>query len=365
MSQSKPESEQPEAVIEERDIQLLRSHPLQEYYFPGEAGADVDELAADILTNGLQQPIEITPDGTIISGHRRRIAMMQLVIQGYEQYLVQEVLVRYDLAANGEDAIKKRFLEENRNRRHLTPMAYAKVSRDIYDSKVGSNQSYADLKQQIAEKFKVDPRTLERWWALLDLPAELHSLIERKQLPQQLGQQLLDYAESQEIQELVELARSGSPDEVKRRARGIVKLRIPPKPRKEKPPKDVLRQWSELSLDMTIHYEAIAELVRQDLGERQKMLYYFRRLKQADLVVQQLLAIVNKSDRLEADELEYRPAIGRRTIPEFMQKTKLDSPPGLDSKAQPPSMRSPPPLQLKPAKKPPPLKLQKRPPAAW
>jgi hypothetical protein len=167
MSESTPETEQPEAVIEEREIQFLRSHPLQNLYFPDEAGADVDELAADILANGLQQRIEITPNGTVISGHRRRLAMMQLVMQGREEFRVQEVVVRYDLAADGGDAIKKRFLEENRNRRHLTPMAYAKVSRDIYDAEVGTNYSDADLKQRIAEKFKVDTRTLERWWALL------------------------------------------------------------------------------------------------------------------------------------------------------------------------------------------------------
>lgn len=364
MSESSPELEQPEAVIEEWEIQFLRSHPLQKFYFSDEAGADVDELAADILANGLQQLIEITPDGTVISGHRRRLAMMQLVMQGREELRVQEVVVRYDLAAEGADAIKRRFLEENRNRRHLTPMAFAAVSRGLYELEIGTRQSDEELKQQIALQYRVSTKTLDRWWALLDLPIELQCLIERKELPQQLGQQLLDYVEPKEIQELVELARSGSPEEVKRRAREIVKERLPVKPRKEKSPEDILMQWLELSFDMTIHYEEIEEILRQNLGELKQILYYYRRARQAELAVQRVLDIVKKNDRLDSDDLEYRPTLGRSSIEDFVEARGADSSGAADSIAQPSAKRTLPPLKLKPAKKLPPLKLQKRPPAA-
>jgi hypothetical protein len=186
-----------------------------------------------------------------------------------------------------------------------------------------------------------------------DLPSELYALIERKELPQQLGQQLLDYAKPEEIQELVKLARSSSPGEVKRRAREIVEERMPPKPLKEKPPEKVFSQFLEICLDMYTDYEAIAELVRQDLGERQQMLLYLRRFKQAEFVAQLLLSIVETSDRLEPDELEYQPSLRRISFKEFLAARRISLTPDTGPAAQPEAKQSLPPL-----------KLRKRPPAA-
>jgi hypothetical protein len=270
-----------------------------------------------------------------------------------------KVLTRYDLAAGGGDAIKKRFLEENRNRRHLTPMSYAVVSRALYEMEIGTGHSDAELKQRIAEKFKINPKTLERWWALLGLPIELQSLIERKELPQQLGLELLDYAEPQEIQELVELARSSPAEVVKQHARQIVNERKPAKPRKEMPPDHVLQQFLESGLDMAVQYEAIAKIVRRDLGERKQMLYCLRRLKYAELVVPLMLDIVTKSERLEADELDFRPTVGRSTIADVLKGPDLLEDVGRASQLMP--KRTLPPLKLRPAKKLLPLKLRKQP----
>jgi hypothetical protein len=374
MSESVPESEQPQAVLEEREIQFLRSHPDQEFYFPDEAGADIGALAADILTNGLQRPIEIIPDGTVISGHRRRLAMMQLLIQGHEQFRFMEVVVRYDLAAEGPEAIKRRFLEENLNRRHLTPMAFAAVSRGLYELGIGTNQSDEQLKQQIAQQYRVITKTLERWWALLDLPIELQSLIERKQLPQGLGQQLLDYAEPQEIEELVELIRSGSPEEVERRARELLKPRIPDKSPKERPPEEIFVEFLESSVATLAEYEAIEDLVRRKLGDYGQMRRWLWQLRKAEFVVQRLLELVKTSDRLTPDDLEFLPTLGRSSIQEL--KTRKAASLAADGPtAQPKPKRTLvpvklvaaknlPPLKLTPAKKLPQLKLKKRPPAA-
>jgi hypothetical protein len=196
----------------------------------------------------------------------------------------------------------------------------------------------------------------------LDLPIELLSLVECKKLTQQLGQQLLDYAEPTEMQELVELARSGPPEAVKIRAREVVKGRIPPKALKEMRPDQVLQEFLEISVDMTIHYDAIAEIVRRDLGNREQMIFYHRRLKEAELGVRVLLSIIEASDRLTADDLAFhRPTLGRGSLEGVLQAMRAicSDDAALNPQAEPkPKL---PPLKLTPAKKLPPLKLQKRP----
>ena len=49
----------------------LRPHPRQSELFRDLSEIEFAFLAGDIKRNGLQQPIEITPDGTVIAGHQR------------------------------------------------------------------------------------------------------------------------------------------------------------------------------------------------------------------------------------------------------------------------------------------------------
>ena len=49
-------------------------------------------------------------------------------------------------------------------------MAFAAVSRGLYELEIGTRKSDEELKQQIAQQYRVSTKTLDRWWALLDLP---------------------------------------------------------------------------------------------------------------------------------------------------------------------------------------------------
>ena len=88
-----------------RDTQIF-AEPLE---------AEIERLARDILSRGLQHPIEITPSGEIIAGRRRWLALLHV---GEESTVC---VVRHDLAAQGEIAVLEHLVNDNIvRRRHST-----------------------------------------------------------------------------------------------------------------------------------------------------------------------------------------------------------------------------------------------------
>ena len=66
--QRQPESNGQPAVIS-WEIGMLKEHPEQAAYFPNESEQADQELAADMQADGLREPVDILPDGTILGGH--------------------------------------------------------------------------------------------------------------------------------------------------------------------------------------------------------------------------------------------------------------------------------------------------------
>src|SRR5438309_2044030 len=56
----------------------LRPHPRQSEFFSGMTELQLKELAKAIQRDGLEQPLEILSDGTVISGHQRLKAVRLL-----------------------------------------------------------------------------------------------------------------------------------------------------------------------------------------------------------------------------------------------------------------------------------------------
>ena len=117
----------PEPVPETRKLSQLKPHPLQAQYFKDLSPGEFTGLADDIRLNGLKQPIEILPDGTIIQGHQRTKVLKHLAKKEHE------VLVRYDLADAEPEVIEREFLSDNLNRRQLGPVARARVATRLFE----------------------------------------------------------------------------------------------------------------------------------------------------------------------------------------------------------------------------------------
>lgn len=257
MSETKPKQLvlRPRAKLEQRWIYDLKPHPKQELFFPEAAAANINDLAADILTNGLNEPLEITPDDRIISGHRRCNVLKKLHAEDHEEFASVQVKVRYDLAALGEEAIERRLLQANLNRRQLTVTEFARVSFNEYQLGKAKKGQQLKLKRSIAEQFNISPKTLERIWRLLKLPLELQRLVDVKKLKMRVALALLKYATPDEIEELRKLAVEGGP--VGRRANKLIARREPLRLRKIDPRK-ILNTSVLTAADLHLHLPKLA-----------------------------------------------------------------------------------------------------------
>ena len=95
----------------------LKDHPKQAEMFGNLPDAEFDAFVADMAENGQDTPVEVLPDGTIITGHQRVRAARKL---GWKEIAV---VVRHDLAAAGPAAVEEHFINDNLLRRQLTPLA--------------------------------------------------------------------------------------------------------------------------------------------------------------------------------------------------------------------------------------------------
>lgn len=137
--------------IEYIDIDLLDGSPDNFYELRG-----IDELAGDIETVGLQQPLLVSPgDGghyTVLSGHRRRAALQMLVKAGRDDLRMVPCI----RSAPGSPALDKlRLLYANAHTRVLTPAELAKqaaLAEDtIYQLKEEGHEFPGRMRELVAE----------------------------------------------------------------------------------------------------------------------------------------------------------------------------------------------------------------------
>jgi len=163
-------------------IRKLRPHPRQADTFPDLGEADLAALAADMKKNGLQHPVEVLPNGTILAGHQRVRAARRL---GWKMI---DVVVRHDLAAAGEAAATTYFINDNRNRRHLSPLG--KVRCEILSIESEYGRPIEDLywedrdkaKAAVAERLGLSVRTVNRYLLALKSPPAVQAAFERGHL---------------------------------------------------------------------------------------------------------------------------------------------------------------------------------------
>lgn len=137
--------------IEYIDIDLLDGNPDNFYELRG-----IDELAGDIETVGLQQPLLVSPgDGghyTVLSGHRRRAALQTLVEAGRDDLRMVPCI----RSSPGSPALDKlRLLYANAHTRVLTPAELAKqaaLAEDtIYQLKEEGHEFPGRMRELVAE----------------------------------------------------------------------------------------------------------------------------------------------------------------------------------------------------------------------
>jgi ParB-like chromosome segregation protein Spo0J len=182
----------PDGTIEWK-LDQLKEHEFQSDVYKPRPQWQIDALAKDMAANGLNEPVEITSDGTIISGHGRVAAAKML---GWKTIRCR---VRADLEAEGPDAVKQRLLEANLNRRHLSKLAQARHYQELLLIERRKTASYVkhedvkgDLRDKLAVQFGTSGRTLDRRLLLLKLPPAVQHAVDDERLPLTLALRLWD-----------------------------------------------------------------------------------------------------------------------------------------------------------------------------
>jgi len=169
----------------------LHAHPRQCVFRP-HTKAEIQALAESMEREGLNCPVEVTPDGKIVCGHGR-VAAAKLL--GWDKITVW---IRRDLAEQGEDAVFRRLVEDNRNRRQLTKLGLGraflalKAQNNAERQEAEKVEAQGDYRDHLGELLGCDGTTAERWARLAVLPAEYDSLIENGLLTQRQADKIVN-----------------------------------------------------------------------------------------------------------------------------------------------------------------------------
>lgn len=160
----------------------LQEHPRQRELFADLPDPELKQLAADMQKQGLQHPIEVLPDGTIVAGHQRVRAAKLL---GWEKI---DVVVRADLAAAGGAAVESYLIRDNFLRRQSTPLGKARCIQGLIEIESGRDtrnvgwREFSRLKKSIAEQLGMTDRNVGRYILLLKAPMEVQEAFDRGEL---------------------------------------------------------------------------------------------------------------------------------------------------------------------------------------
>jgi ParB family transcriptional regulator, chromosome partitioning protein len=172
--------------IESRRVEDLKSHPRQAELFSDLNEAEFERLKQS-LSKGLNAPIKITDDDTVIDGHQRLRAAREL---GWQEI---QVWVGDDLP--NQQAIDQRHIEANLDRRQLNRIEQARLIRELCDleRKNRPRRHHAflgDVRDRIGRRFGMDGRTAQRWMNILETPREVQDAVSQGKLTMLLAEQV-------------------------------------------------------------------------------------------------------------------------------------------------------------------------------
>lgn len=153
---------------------LADLHPYPDQRLFGDlSDAEVESLAEDMRRRGLDHPIHILPDGTIVQGHQR-VRAAQLL--GWGEI---DVVVRNDLAGNA-DATHEAFICDNFHRRQLSPLAKARCARELFErTKQNSCEAEAATREYVGNLLGQSGRNVQRYLQVLRLPEALQEAFDQ------------------------------------------------------------------------------------------------------------------------------------------------------------------------------------------
>jgi len=170
-------------ITEYIKVSELKPHKRNDEFFDDITGEAWEEFKESIRTLGVVEPIVITPDKTIVSGHQRVRACKEL---GIDEVLCD--MRSYD----SEDQVLQALIETNIRQRGIVGGSAKKVAKrikaleDIYGIQHGNNQHSRSgnnfqssiSQEELGEKLGMSTRTMRNYMMLLDMIPELEDLVD-------------------------------------------------------------------------------------------------------------------------------------------------------------------------------------------
>jgi ParB-like chromosome segregation protein Spo0J len=183
---SKGEIPMQEKRIETRRLDELKSHPQQAALFSDLNEAEFEKLKQSV-EKGLDHPIEITTENVVIDGHQRLRAARGLGLETID------VWVRDDLT--DEQAISRRHIEANLDRRQLTRLEQARLMKALCDlERIKRPRRHdahlGDVRDRIGQRFGMDGRTAGRWMNVLNTPPAIQKAVSEGKLTMILAEKV-------------------------------------------------------------------------------------------------------------------------------------------------------------------------------
>lgn len=169
-------------------VSELKPHPKNDYFFDDMSGDKWNEFVESVRTSGVIEPIVITQEKVIVSGHQRVRACKELGITSINA----EVRIY-----NDEDAIIKDLLETNVRQRGEIGGSTVKLGRRIMElerlygirnggdrksagirmNNVLSDKEHPHTQEELAANLGIDVKTLRNAKRLVSLPSEIQDLV--------------------------------------------------------------------------------------------------------------------------------------------------------------------------------------------
>ena len=273
--------------IEMRRVDELHPHPRQAVHFSDQPAAQFAEFVEDIRINGIRVPIEILPDGTIVSGHQRRRAAIRL---NWEEVPVR---VRHDLADAGDDAVELELIEQNRNRRQLSKLEQARCYKRVREIKEAAGEKFSrgKLRDVYAKRFNMSGRNLDRYVKLLDHPKELQDAVDAKKISLVKALRLMEL-DADDYEPILEKLRDGQ--DVRRDVNAILPG-VPVAPLTDKKFERLWRGWLWQADQFGQDLGRLAKATKRHTMVRLRS-QHVERLRTAQTLVQAMLELLEADD---------------------------------------------------------------------
>jgi ParB/RepB/Spo0J family partition protein len=176
--------------LQEINVNELKPHPKNDYFFDDMVGQKWKEFLDSIKTSGVIEPIVVTQNKTIVSGHQRVRACKELRIEN----IMADIRI-YD----NEDKILKDLIETNLRQRGDISSSSLKMGRiiceleRIYNIKNGNNQHTTNglTQEDIANELNISTKDLQRYKKLTTLIPELQEMVDRGNLTTSVASRII------------------------------------------------------------------------------------------------------------------------------------------------------------------------------